>query len=314
MSLEDAVEEYAKKWKVSKEEAQREVLRILKKAGNPDPEEKKKVPSSTNIFPEPIGELSRKVQDINQAALSTAYARRLLNTPPEDVMALREKIERTERIVDDLKLGLEEQIRKLTETLEDKKRKETREELLKELDEKMTPIREGFKALAEKLEKIEKGEPTTGAGGELKPSDILKEADKIAEDAKSWLGKLGYRVEPEKLSKEEVQRMIEEAQKQALVKLPPDELKKRLEESGYKIVGGPLTYDQVEKLLEDAKRRAQEEVLDDKRIAAVENIIRDSVKEIVSMFKPAVQMWVDHSLKGMAEGSPPSSGPTETET
>ena len=40
---------------------------------------------------------------------------------------------------------------------------------------------------------------------------------------------MGYRVEPERLSREEVQRMIEQAQRDALSKLPPEQLKERLE-------------------------------------------------------------------------------------
>jgi len=304
-----AIEKYSKKWGLTPEEAEKKIRRLLEEAGKED--RKKAIPTVENIFPEPLGELSKKVQDVNQALLSTAYTRRHLNSPPEDIAALREKIERTDRIVSDLKSGLEEQIRKLTETLEDKKRKETREELLKELDEKMNPVREGLKTLMEKLEKVEKGESTTSNG--MKPSDVLKEANKVAEEAKGWLSSMGYKVEPERLSREEVQKMIEEAQKQALEKLPPDELKKKLEEKGYEIVGEPLTPAKVREIVKEERRKAQEEVLDDKRISAVENIIRDSVKEIVSMFKPAVQMWVDYSLKGRAEGSPPSSEqPTES--
>jgi len=304
-----AIEKYSKKWGLTPEEAEKKIRRLLEEAGKED--RKKAIPTVENIFPEPLGELSKKVQDVNQALLSTAYTRRHLNSPPEDIAALREKIERTDRIVSDLKSGLEEQIRKLTETLEDKKRKETREELLKELDEKMNPVREGLKTLMEKLEKVEKGESTTSNG--MKPSDVLKEANKVAEEAKGWLSSMGYKVEPERLSKEEIQKMIDEAQKQALAKLPPDELKKKLEEKGYEIVGEPLTPAKVREIVKEERRKAQEEVLDDKRISAVENIIRDSVKEIVSMFKPAVQMWVDYSLKGRAEGSPPSSEqPTES--
>jgi len=304
-----AIEKYSKKWGITPEEAEKKIRRLLEEAGKED--RKNAIPTVENIFPVPLGELSKKVQDVNQALLSTAYTRRHLNSPPEDIAALREKIERTDRIVSDLKSGLEEQIRKLTETLEDKKRKETREELLKELDEKMNPVREGLKTLMEKLEKVEKGEPTTSNG--LKPSDVLKEAHRVAEEAKGWLSNMGYKVEPERLSREEVQKMIEKAQKQALERLPPDELKKKLEEKGYEIVGEPLTPARVREIVKEERRKAQEEVLDDKRISAVENIIRDSVKEIVSMFKPAVQTWIDLSLKGKAEGSPPSSEqPTES--
>lgn len=312
MSIETIIEDYSKRWKVSPEEAERMIREML---DNPNKKEtakgsaKEKTPSPENLFPEPIGEISKKIQDVNQATLSTAYTQRLLSAPPEDVAALRAKIESLDRIVGDLKAGLEDQIQRLTETLEDKKRQETREELLKELDTRMNPLRENLKKLTEKLEGVEKGEgeEKEGAGGVMKPSEVLKEADKIAEEAKGWLGKLGYKVEPEKLSKEEVQKMIDAAQKEALANLPPEELKKRLEDAGYKIVGGPLTYEQVQKLVEEAKRRAQEDALEDKRIEAVQNIIRDSVGKIIGMFQPAVEIWMRSSLESRAGQTPPKS-------
>lgn len=298
MSLTDRmIAKYSKKWGVSHEEAERKIKELLdKNLENPsNPEEK--TPSLENLFPEPIGEISKKIQDINQAALSTAYTRRMLNTPPEDVAALRERIENINRIVGELKGGLENQIKQLTEKLEDKKRKEVREELLTELDNKMDPLRETLQNLTKKLESLEKGEEKTGSGG-MKPEKIFEEAEKVASKAKSWLQKQGYRVESEKLSKNEVKKMIEEAQKQALMKLPPEELRKRLEQAGYKVVGGPLSWEQVEKMLKEEKRKAQEEAIDDKRVDAVANIVRDAVTKIIEMFKPAVEAYFSTPPEG----------------
>jgi len=311
VSLEDMIEEYSKRWKVSKEEAEKEIKKILESAGNPknnDSSGDEKTPTPENLFPKPIGELSRKVQDINQAALSTAYTRRLLNTPPEDVANLKTKVESLDHMVEALRTNLGEQIKKITEILEDKKQKETREELLKELDAKINPIRENLQKLAEKLEEGErkqvKGETAvaaTSAKTPLKPEEVLAEAEKHIEQAKKWLQRQGYKVEPDKLSAAQVQKLIEQAQKEALENLPPDELRKKLEKAGYKIVGGPLTWDQVEKMLEEAKRRAQEEIVDDKRIDAVTNIVRDAVTKIIEMFKPAVQTFFTQP----PEGKPP---------
>jgi hypothetical protein len=289
VSVEDIIEEYSKKWGVSREEAERKIKKMMEE----------KTPSQEKIFPEPIGEISKKIQDINQAALSTAYTRRLLSSPPEDVVALREKIEKIDAVVADLKAGLESQIGQLTEILNEKSKKENREELLKELDSKMDPLRQSLQAVAEKLKGLEKGEEPSG---KVKPSEILKQADELAEEAKTWLGRLGYKVEPEKLPREEVQKMIMEAQKQALASLPTEELKKRLQEAGYKIVGGPLTYEQVEKLVEEARHRAQEEVIDDKRIDAVAGIIRESVSKIIEMFRPAVEVWLQSTPQQASGG------------
>jgi len=296
MSVEDIIEEYSKKWGVSREEAERKIKKMLEE----------KTPSAEKLFPEPIGEISKKIQDINQAALSTAYTRRLLSSPPEDVAALRDKIEKIDAVVADLKAGIEAKINQITEILNEKARKEQREELLKELDSKMDPLRQTLQAMAEKLKGIEKGAPGISEAIKptevAKPSEILKQAEQLAEDAKNWLSKLGYKVEPEKLSREEVQKMIQEAQKQALASLPEDDLKKRLQQAGYKIVGGPLTYEQVEKLVEEAKRKAQEEAIDDKRIDAVAGIIRESVSKIIEMFRPAVEVWLQSTPQQASGG------------
>ena len=146
---EDVIERYSKRWKVSREEAERRLKQVFNNNNSA-----KKVPTLENLFPEPIGELSKKVQDINQALLSSAYTRRLLDSPPEDIAELRARIENLDRIVGEMKSTLEDQIKRITETLEDKKRKEAREELLKELDEKMNPLRENLQRLSEKLSLI----------------------------------------------------------------------------------------------------------------------------------------------------------------
>jgi len=276
MSLEDAIKRYSKKWGVSEEEAKKKIKQLLESG-------EKKVPSIENIFPEPVGEISKKIQDINQALMSTAYTRRILNNPPEDIAVLHQRIERLDSVVAGLKEGLEEKINKITETLEDKKRKEVREELLQELEARMKPVEEGIRRLSEKLE-------GGGVSGEEKPEDILTKAEHVAAKAKKWLERQGYKIEPERLSKEEVQRMIEEAQKKALETVSPDELKGRLERAGYKIVGGPITWDQVEKLLEKERMKAQEEILEDKRIDAVKDVIVEGISKIVEMFKPAVEL------------------------
>jgi polyhydroxyalkanoate synthesis regulator phasin len=121
MSVEDIIEEYSRKWKVSKEEAEMKIRKMLEE----------KTPSQEKIFPEPLGEISRKIQDINQAALSTAYTRRLLSSPPEDVAALRDKIEKIDAVIADLKAGFEGRINQITEILNEKTRREQREEQLR---------------------------------------------------------------------------------------------------------------------------------------------------------------------------------------
>jgi chromosome segregation ATPase len=302
MSLEDVVEEYSKKRGIPKEEAEKKLRKLLLES----------VPSTDNPFAEPLGEISKKAQDINQAILSTAYTKRLLSAPPEDVAALRAKIENIEKTVGELRSGLEAKINQLTEILDEKQRKESREELMKELESRMEPLKQNLQALVDKLKAIEekKGAGTPVEAGKSEGlSEILDKVKKLEEDSKTMLSKFGYRVEPEKLSKEDVMKMIEEAQRQALERLPPDELKKRLEAAGYKVVGGPVTWDDFQKALEEARRRAQEEVVDDKRIEAVTGIIRDSVAKIIDLFKPAVETIFQQPPAPPPAAAPPTPPP-----
>lgn len=301
MSLKEAAEKYSKKWGVSPEEAEKKIKQMLDNAGT---ERKKAVPSLENIFPEPLGDISKKIQDVNQAVLSTAYTRKVLDTPSEEAIALRDRIGKIENIVGELKTGLETKIKELTETLEDKNRKEARREMLEELDSKMNPLRESLKDLSQRLEKAGEG----GEGGSMEAGSVLDEANKVAEKAKGWLVKMGYKVEPEKLSKQEVMKMIDEAQKQALANMSPEDLRKRLEKTGYKVVGGPISYDQLEKIMKGARKQWEEETLDDKRIDAAAEIVKTATRQIVSMFQPAVSAWMEGSLASRApeHGSPPS--------
>lgn len=134
---------------VSKEEAEKRIKKLLEKFPPSD-----KTPSPNNIFPEPIGEVSRKIQDINQALLTTAYTTRLLKTPPDEIMELRERID---SIIADIKSGLETKINELTKILDEKTKKEQREELLNELNSRIDPIRQNLEVLMKKLEMLEKG-------------------------------------------------------------------------------------------------------------------------------------------------------------
>ena len=282
-SIEDAIEEYSKRWNISKEEAEKKIRKLLET-----------VPSTDNPFPEPLGEISKKVQDINQAVLSAAYTKRLLSAPPEDVTVLRAKIENVENTVNELKTGLEEKINQLTALLDEKQKKESRDELMQELEARMEPLKQGLQELVSRLKAIEEHKIASPPppSSEVKPeslSELLDKVKTLEEESKKMLSRFGYRVEPEKLSKEDVMRMIEEAQKQALERLSMEELKKRLEAAGYKVVGGPISWEEFQKAVEEAKRKAQEEVSDDKKIEAVTGIIRDSVAKIIDMFKPAVE-------------------------
>lgn len=84
-------------------------------------------------------------------------------------------------------------------------------------------------------------------------------------------------------------------------------IKETLDRMGFKVEDIYMKREEVEKLLEETKRRTAEEALDDKRITAVENIVRDAVREIVGMFSPAVKVWMDYALRAKGGETPSSS-------
>jgi hypothetical protein len=197
---------------------------------------------------------------------------------------------------------IKEELQGLKNQIANQKKSEEIQALMDKIDEAVGPLKE-------RLDTMEEGK---GSGATPppppppSPEDLFTQISDITERAKGWLDKAGYKVEMDKgLSKEEIQKMIDEASKAAIEKIPQDQLKDKLEKAGYKIVGGPVTYEQAQKMAEEAAAKAHEDALDDKRIEAVENIIHDGIVEVVNMFKPAVEFYYNTILPGK-EGQPSS--------
>jgi len=76
-----------------------------------------------------------------------------------------------------------------------------------------------------------------------------------------------------------------------------EERKKRLRDTlqkmGFKVEDIYVTREEHERAVEEARKAGAEEALDDKRIGAVERIINNAVTQIVQMFQPAVQRWME---------------------
>jgi len=68
-------------------------------------------------------------------------------------------------------------------------------------------------------------------------------------------------------------------------------VKEMLERLGLRVEDVYMKKDEVEKMVEEVRRKVAEEALDDKRIEAVENIIRDAVARLIELFKPVVQAF-----------------------
>jgi len=65
-------------------------------------------------------------------------------------------------------------------------------------------------------------------------------------------------------------------------------IKEMLERMGFKVEDMYMHRDEVQRLVEEVRRRAEEDMLDDRRIQAAENIIRDAVAQVIALFKPAI--------------------------
>lgn len=211
MSLEEMAEKYSKKWNVPVEEAKKKIQEFLSKKPEKPVDRTKATPGADNLFPEPLGPLSRKIQDINQAALATAYTHRSLremSMPPEELKTLKEKIESMEKNVGAVVELVNTTMKEWHEDLKARKAEEERQKLVGEVTEIMKPLKEKVDA----LEKLKKGE--TGAGealGELTPEKLLKVGQEATEKARDWLEKQGYQVEmPKALTIEQVEAKLKE--------------------------------------------------------------------------------------------------------
>ena len=160
---------------------------------------------------------------------------------------------------------------------EESRKEETIEDTLERLkkygmgDEELTPLEREFMDLEEKRKKL------------------LKAAQKIV---------MMYSPSPEQLEAEEAEKEEEEEKpRDPFEELEAafkdfEERRKRireiLEKMGFKVEDTYMRRDEVEQMIEEVKRKAQEEALDDKRIAAVENIVRDAVSKLIELFRPAI--------------------------
>jgi len=140
--------------------------------------------------------------------------------------------------------------------------------------------------------------PQVNVKGELSLGELFEKYSWLIECAKALLEKLGYRVERDGFTREEVQRLIEDERRRALEELKPDELKAILERRGYKVLGPPKSWKEVEELIEKARREGYEMAQNDKKIEAVKAIIERAVDSITSMFAPAIRQYWETVMAG----------------
>lgn len=204
--LDVMAEKYSKKWKVPIEEAKKQVQEFLSKK----PLDRTKAqPTSDDFFPDPIGPISKKLQDISQGALASAYAQqklRELATPPKELETMKEKIDLIEKNISNVVGLVNTTMKDMQSTLEAQKAEREKEALLEEISVVIRPLKEKV----ESLEKAREGAP--GAMVELTPEKIVEASKKMTEEATSFLKARGFNIEiPKAISIEEVKAQINEA-------------------------------------------------------------------------------------------------------
>jgi len=313
----EIIEQYAEKKGMDKDQVLRlmELLEEEKKKGGGEVEPMLAKATMLAEILAKLGEASKSAPDTAQKALGTviaaAAAKALLKDDDEGKKSLKEKIDdlsdgltllgmKAAMIRSILGGGEDEATKKLLEEIsalkkelaeikEAKKSQEIErlENLFKELEKK---VEERFAALVATPPQPENNVE------EKKPKsldDLLKEYMSITEEAKSWLERIGYKVEPDRLSKEEVERLLKEHEKKLLEELKhrPEEVKAWLESHGYRVIEPPKSWEDVERMIKEAEKRGYEMALDDKRIEAVKAIIERAVDNITNMFAPAIRQY-----------------------
>lgn len=243
MSLEDMAKKYSERWGVTREEAMDKVKSFLAQNPSGKAEGEGEAPTRENPFVNPLGPLSKKIQDVNQAIYSAAYTRsaiRDLNLPPEQLQTLDKRVERLESDVSEVLKTTSETVKELQKTMEAK----NQEEFMRQIDERINPLKE-------KLEKLGgPASPTTPPQPPRTATEIIAEADQHIEAAKIWLGNRGYKVVPEATLSSVGEKVVEES---------AEEVANKLRAKGYE-VRGPPTWEDINKLVAQAKDDTKKEV------------------------------------------------------
>lgn len=213
VNVDEAVEFYSKKWHVSKEEAAEKIMKLL---------EARKAPNMEDLFPEPLGELSRKVQDINQAVLNTAFTRRKvadLENPPKPASGVEQSINEavqdagkqiiTSKLTqqDPIRTKVDEALGELvSDAIKDKLKGSSKEEMRATLDELFDEFGEKvIKPLYEEVQTLkkdkEKGIPMEEA------VELIMRSEKQYVD---FLEKRGFKVESVSITRDAVEKMIKD--------------------------------------------------------------------------------------------------------
>jgi hypothetical protein len=293
VNLEEMAQAYSKKWGVSVEEARKKIMKVMEEK----PVDRAAVlPTEDFPFPEPIGPVSKKVQDMSQAALSSAYTTsklRELSQPPKQLEAIQAQLDSVTQTMNATLELVNTKVKTLQETLDAKTAAEERAKLIGELETKIiAPIKNDLETVKKSIE----AKDQTGATASMRDlADRLKTAEA---DAVKVLQELGYPVPEKRVTSAAPPTPATPGQMdiQATIEF--------LKRQGYRVESDVMTKDEAKKMIEEATKKAQEEALDNERIKAVENIIRESISKMIELFRVPVESYFKMAFERQASGEP----------
>jgi oligoribonuclease NrnB/cAMP/cGMP phosphodiesterase (DHH superfamily) len=82
-----------------------------------------------------------------------------------------------------------------------------------------------------------------------------------------------------------------------------------LKRQGYRVESDTITKEEAKRMIEEATKKAQEEALEDERIKAVSDIIRESIKQMIDLFRVPVETYFKTAFESrQASGETPAAG------
>jgi len=172
-----------------------------------------------------------------------------------------------------------EVINKITNDTETRKVVDTIKPLIDTLADAIKKINDRLDSLEARINTM----PQTPQSGSI--LDEVQTLKKRTEELKTALEALGMKVVEEKLTKDDVEKILQEK----LMNIPDNVLAEIAQKRGYRIVGGPIPYDKAEEIVKEAYRRGFEEGRSDKNAEMLGNLLRDGLKGLMEIIGPGLQ-------------------------
>ena len=172
-----------------------------------------------------------------------------------------------------------EVINKMTNDTETRRVVDTIKPLIDTLADAIKKINDRLDSLEARINTM----PQTPQSGSI--LDEVQTLKKRTEELKTALEALGMKVVEEKLTKDDVEKILQEK----LMNIPDNVLAEIAQKRGYRIVGGPIPYDKAEEIVKEAYRRGFEEGRSDKNAEMLGNLLRDGLKGLMEIIGPGLQ-------------------------